>query len=59
MNMKTLSPLWNLYGNLLIILGNFMFYFPDISELARNFFSTMIKMKIAENLYPGQKVREK
>jgi hypothetical protein len=57
--MKTLSPLWNLYGNLLIILGNFMFYFPDISELARNFFSTMIKMKIAENLYPGQKVREK
>jgi hypothetical protein len=58
-DMKTLSPLQNLYVNLLIILRNFMFYFPKISELARDFPVSWKKCKILNIFIPGKKVREK
>jgi len=52
--MKTLNPLYNLYGNLLIILGNFMFCFPKLQNLPEIFQYHGTNTSI-ERLYPGQK----
>jgi hypothetical protein len=40
-------------------LGNFMFYFPETSELARDFPISQKKYRIWNAFIPGKKVREK